>query len=118
MLESLKPAAGKRWPRGQRFGISPKGAVAEAAYREAVQAVRAVGRVALSAAQRAWALPLNLDPADGVILGELRTGRKTLAELAHGLEECGTSRAEVKAAVDRLSEAGLLDLSSGAVAAA
>jgi len=109
MLESLKPAAGKRWPRGQRFILSSKGTVAEAAYREAVQAVRALGREALSAAQGAWALPLNLDPADGVVLGELRAGRKSLAEIARGLEECGTSPAEVKAAIDRLSESGLVD---------
>src|SRR3990172_814722 len=77
MLESLKPRSGKRWPRGQKFVMSSSGTVAELAYREAVQAARAQGRPALAAAQESWAAPLHLDPADGVVLGELRAGRKS-----------------------------------------
>jgi len=109
MLESLKPRAGKRWPRGQKFVMSERGLTAETSYREAVQTARAQGRATLDTAQRAWAEPLGVDPVDGVVLGELRGGRKSIAELAHALEDCGTSAVEVKAAVDRLTEAGLVD---------
>ncbi len=109
MLESLKPHGGKRWPRGQKFVLSASGAHAELAYREAVQAARAQGRAALLASQQSWATPFGLDPADGVVLGELRSSRKSIAEIARGLEDCGTSPAEVKSAMDRLAEAGLVE---------
>src|SRR5512133_2795804 len=102
MLESLKPRSGKRWPRGQKFLISPTGAVAETEYRDAVQHARAQGRGALEAAQQGWSAPRGLDPIDGVILGELRTGRKSIADVARALEDCGTTQVEVKAAIDRL----------------
>jgi len=109
VLESLKTnRTGKRWPRGQKFVMSASGAVAEASYREAVQAARAQGRAALDAAQQAWAGPLRAQPIDGVVLGELRGGKKSIAEIARGLEDCGTSAAEVKSSVDRLSDAGLV----------
>jgi hypothetical protein len=118
MLESLKPRVGKRWPRGQKFVMSERGLAAETSYREAVHTARAQGRPALDAAQRAWAEPLRVDPVDGVVLGELRGGRKSLADLAHALDDCGTSAVEVKAAVDRLAEAGLVDPVPAAAAAA
>ena len=117
MLESLKPRAGKRWPRGQKFALSDRGASAENAYREAVQAARAQGRAALDAAQRAWAMPLQVDPVDGVVLGELRGGKRSIADLARTLEDCGTSAAEVKSAIDRLAEAGLVEPVPTAIAA-
>jgi DMSO/TMAO reductase YedYZ molybdopterin-dependent catalytic subunit len=109
MLESLKPRGGKRWPRGQKFVLSTTGIEADAAYRDAVQSARAQGRNALDAAQRTWAEPHRIAPADGVVLGELRSGRKSIAEIAKGLDDCGTSPAEVKAAVDRLTDAGLVE---------
>jgi len=109
MLESLKPRSGKRWPRGQKFVLSTAGVAAESAYREAVQSARAQGRSALDAAQLAWATPHHIAPTDGVVLGELRNVRKSIAEIAKGLEDCGTSAAEVKAAVDRLTDAGLVE---------
>ncbi|HYS80446.1 MAG TPA: hypothetical protein VEM76_07025 [Anaeromyxobacteraceae bacterium] len=118
MLESLKPRAGKRWPRGQKFVMSERGLAADTSYREAVQTARAQGRSALDAAQRSWAEPLRVDPVDGVVLGELRGGRKSIADLARALEDCGTSAVEVKAAVDRLTEAGLVDPVPAAIAAA
>lgn len=109
MLDSLKPQAGKRWPRGQKFALTGTGLSAETTYREAVQGVRALGRAALDGAQRAWATPLRLEPADGVVLCELGRGRRSIAELARALEDCGASLAEVKAAVDRLTDAGLAE---------
>lgn len=114
MLESLKKTrTGKRWPRGQKFALSSIGVVAEEQYRDAVQAARAQGRTALDAAQQAWAEPLAVSPSDGVLLGELRTGRKSLADLAKGLESCGIPLPEVKVAIDRLCEAGLVAPSPG-----
>ena len=118
MLESLKPRGGKRWPRGQRFILSSAGIAAEVAYREAVHTARAQGRDTLTAAQKAWAAPLHVEPADGTVLGELRGGRKSIAEVARGLEDCGTSAAEVKSAMDRLSDVGLIEPATAAIAAA
>ena len=118
MLESLKPRAGKRWPRGQKFVLSERGLAAEVAYREAVQAARAQGRAALDAAQKAWAEPLQVDPVDGVILGELRGVRRSIADVARALEACGTSTTEVKAGIDRLTDAGLVEPAPLAAAAA
>jgi hypothetical protein len=109
MLESLKPHGGKRWPRGQKFVLSSSGTQAELSYREAVQAARGQGRAALLQGQQSWAVPFGVEPSDGVVLGELRAGRKSIAEVARGLEDCGTSAAEVKAAMDRLSDAGLVE---------
>ncbi len=109
MLESLKPRPGKRWPRGQKFALSTAGVAAESSYRDVVAAARAQGRSALEAAQRAWAEPLRVEPGDAVVLGELRGGRKGIAEMARSLETCGVTQPEVKAAVDRLCDAGLVE---------
>ena len=119
MLDSLKPTrTGKRWPRGQRFVLTALGASAEVAYREAVQAARAQGRAALDQAQRGWAAPLGLEPSDGVVLSELRPGRRSIADVARNLDDCGTSLAEVKASVDRLAEAALIEPAPAAASAA
>lgn len=118
MLQSLKPRSGKRWPRGQKFVMSPAGTAAEVSYREAIQAARAQGRSALESAQRSWAASLGVEPTDGVVLSELRAGRRSIADVARGLEDCGTSPAEVKVAVDRLAEVGLVEPVPGAAAAA
>ncbi len=109
MLSSLKSPAGKRWPRGTRFSLSARGVEAEAAYRTAVQEARAQGRTALEAAQRSWAAPLGLVHADGVILSELRSGRRSLSEICAALESCGISQSEVRSALDRLVTAGLAE---------
>lgn len=109
MLSSLKSLAGKRWPRGTRFSLSARGIDAEVAYRAAVQEVRAQGRLALESAQRSWATPLGLTHADGVILSELRSGRRSLSDICAALETCGITQAEVRGAVDRLVTAGLVE---------
>jgi hypothetical protein len=46
---------------------------------------------------------------DGVILSELRDGKRGVSDLATALESCGTTAAEVKAAIDRLVEAQLVE---------
>lgn len=97
--------------------LSAAGATAEAAYRDVVHESRTQGRAALDAAQRSWAAPLGLEPLDGVILGELRAGRKGIADLVRSLEDCGTTQAEVRTSVDRLATAGLVDPAPAAAAA-
>jgi len=109
MLESLKPRTGRRWPRGQRFQRTAAGVAAEAAHAEAIRDARAQGRSALDLAQLRWAEPLGVRPGDGVVLVELKPGRRSLADVAVALENCGSSRADVKDSVDRLVERGLAE---------
>ncbi len=109
MLTSLRPSGGRRWPRGQRFSLSPLGVESAGAYREAVAGARSRGRESLEAAERAWATPRLLAPGDGVVLCQIEPARRSLPELARALEPCGITAAEVKAAVDRLADAGLVE---------
>jgi hypothetical protein len=109
MLASFRRSWGHRWPRGQRFGLSPLGLASIATYRQAVASVRQLGREALEAADRAWAVPRLLVPGDGVVLCEVQPGRRNLNDLSRALEPCGVTAAEVKAAVDRLADAGLVE---------
>ncbi len=109
MLASLKPSGGRRWPRGQRFGLTTSGAAAEEALAAAVREARAQGRAALEAAQSGWAGPHGLQPADGVVLSQLRPGRQSLADVAEALADCGVTRADVKAAMDRLVDRSLAE---------
>ena len=102
------PVAPKRWPRGQKFALSDAGVLAEAGHREAVNAARASGRSALASALGAWSSPLGIAPGDGVVLVELRAGKKGLNDLAKALEGTGLEPAELKATVDRLFVAGLV----------
>jgi hypothetical protein len=109
MLESLKPKGGKRWPRGQKFAITSSGLAAAARYREAVQLARGGGRNALEVAQEAWAASFGAKAGDGVVLGELSSGKHAIADVARALDSCGTTLADVKASVDRLVELGLVE---------
>jgi len=109
MLESLRPKDGRRWPRGQRFQLTPAGADAESAHGTAVREARAQGRAALEQAQRRWAEPLGVEPGDGVVLSQLRPGKRSLADLAEALADCGATKADVKASVDRLVDRALVE---------
>jgi hypothetical protein len=109
MLESLKPRSGRRWPRGQRFQLTSAGLEAEMAHAEAVRDARAQGRAALEAAQRRWAEPRELELGDGVVLTQLKPGKRSLADLAEALADCGSSKADVKVSVDRLVERALAE---------
>ncbi len=101
---------GKRWPRAQKFRLSTRGAEAEVQYREMIVAARVEsGRQSFDAARAAWAKPLTLQPGDGLFLGELQAGSRTIEELSRSLETCGTTRDEVHQAVDRLTDAGLME---------
>ncbi len=109
MLSSPTPSPAKRWPRGQRFLLSARGTDVEAAYQAAIQEVRALGRDALDLAQRRWSEPLGLETCDGVVLSELRPGKRSLADLSKSLEVCGTTPAQVRDAVDRLVARGMVE---------
>lgn len=109
MLSSLRPRGSHRWPRGQRFSLSSRGAEAVGAYRLAVADARALGRAALETAQRAWGEPRGIAPQDAVVLCEVGPGRRSIGEVARALDSCGLSPADVKEAVDRLADAGLIE---------
>jgi hypothetical protein len=108
MLDEKPAAPPKRWPRGQKFTVSDAGLEAEEAYRATVGAARSSGRPALEAALAAWAGPHNLSPGDGVVLSELRGKRLGVPDLCRSLEAAGIEPAEVRAAVDRLVAAGVV----------
>lgn len=103
------PPAAKRWPRGQKFALSPVGAVAEGDYRAAVQAARASGRNALDTALAAWAAPRGVAPVDGVVLCELSGKRLGLGDLCASLESTGIVAEEVRGAIARLVAAGIVE---------
>lgn len=109
MFASKQNAGPKRWPRGQKFHISPQGTTALAAHAEAVALARSSGRNALQTALAAWAEPLGLQAGDGTILSELRSGRLGVPDLVNGLEAAGIAPDEVRAALQRLVERGLVE---------
>jgi hypothetical protein len=106
---SSKPPDRKRWPRGQKFTLSMAGTEAEEAYRSAVVGARASGRSALESALSAWATPRRVAPGDGVLLAELSGKRLGLPQLVDVLEPTGIMADEVRAAVGRLVEAGIVE---------
>ena len=109
MLQS-KSGDGPRWPRGQKFTLSLAGREAHEAHRTAVLSARGLSRGALDAALAAWAAPRQVEPGDGVLLGEMLDHPRGLPDLTRALESAGTSASEVRAAVARLVTAGLVDL--------
>ncbi len=109
MLQS-KSGDAPRWPRGQKFTLSLAGREAHEAHRTAVQSARGLSRASLDAALAAWAAPRQVQPGDGVLLGEMLDQPRGLPDLTRALEGAGTSATEVRAAVARLVKAGLVDL--------
>jgi hypothetical protein len=71
--------------------------------------VRSLGRDALAQAEKRWADALGLSPADGIVMAEIRPGRRSLADLARALDACGTPAAQIRESVDRLVEKGLVE---------
>jgi hypothetical protein len=109
MLLGNPPNGTKRWPRGQKFALSPDGAAAQDAYRAAVLGARASGRAALDSALAAWAGPRGLAPADGAILSELGGKRLGIGALCEALETSGIAPDEVRAGIGRLVAAGIVE---------
>lgn len=114
---SGKSNDGPRWPRGQKFSLSLAGREAQEAYRTAVLSARGQSRGALDAALSAWAAPRQVEPPDGVLLGELLERPRGLSDLTGALEDAGASGAEIRAALARLIAAGLVDAAPARAAA-
>jgi hypothetical protein len=112
MIDSLKrPPGALRWAPRQRFALSIAGREARQARQEAIASARHEdnGREGLDEALGSWAKPLGIEPGDGVYLEEFTQGCVTVSHVAESLADCGTNKAEVQAAADRLFKAGLLD---------
>jgi hypothetical protein len=109
MLLGKSPSDAKRWPRGQKFTTSLSGAAAEGAYRAAVLGARASGRATLDAALASWAQPLGVAPSDGILLAELSGKRLGVSALCSALEGAGIAAEDVRAGIQRLVTAGLVE---------
>jgi hypothetical protein len=108
---TAKPMDGRRrFARGQKFTLSAAGLDAATEYRSAVTGARTSGRQALEAALVAWAEPRRVSPGDGVILAELSGKPVGLGKLCEQLETSGVEAEEVRAAVGRLVDAGIVEL--------
>ncbi len=111
MAEGAPKAEGsKRWPRGQRFSLTPEGQGARSALADAIASARSAtgGRDAQEAVVTAWASRYGVQAGDGNCLDELVNGHRNVAELAEALLPCGLSRSDVQGAIDRLVTAGLV----------
>jgi|CXWL01.1.fsa_nt_gi flagellar basal body P-ring protein FlgI len=98
-----------RWPRAQRFSLSTQGAAAESAYRDQIVASRTeTGRASFDAARKAWAQTHALQVDDGLYLAEVAGGGVSLTQIVESLENCGKSRSDAIAALERLADAGML----------
>ncbi len=60
------------------------------------------GRDALDRAAVSWAAERGVLPRDAVYLSELKATPKTLPEILEALSDCGATKTEAKAAIDRL----------------
>jgi hypothetical protein len=100
-----------KWSRSQRFQLTPAGREAGANYREVIVAARSeAGRKSFDAARAEWAARLTLETMDGLYLGELQNGPKTIAEIAASLEGCGPAPSDVRKAVERLVRLRMMEL--------
>lgn len=109
MLSAWNREAPKRWPRGQKFSLTEDGVLAEEAYRSAVAGSRASGRAVLDGAIAAWAEPRGVTPKDGIVLAELRGGKAGVPQLVKGLEPAGFAPDDVRAAIERLVQAAMVE---------
>ena len=89
--------------------LSARGQQAETSYREQIVTSRAEpGRASFDAARAAWAQAHGLAADDGLYLAEVARGPVTLSQLVSSLETCGKNRLDAIAALERLSDAGLV----------
>jgi hypothetical protein len=100
-----------RWPPRQRVQVSETGKAAVEAYQALVVSARSAGQVpgALEASLATWASERGIRPADGVLLEELTKGKLTVSDLARAVEDCGLRASDVKAGIDRLYGAALVE---------
>jgi hypothetical protein len=99
-----------RWARAQRFRLTGKGAEGLKAWRAAMEKVQgADGRTAFDAIRIVWAKDFAVEPEDGLLVSELSGAPLRLEDLLKSLEDTGTSRDQVKAGLERLHTAGLVE---------
>jgi hypothetical protein len=107
---SDEPAEKTRFGRAQKFRLSPKGTEAMTAYALMVkEAQSGSGRAQFDAARASWSTPRGLAPEDGLFLVEFGESDRTLPEAVRNLDGCGTTAKEVKAALTRLLECGMIE---------
>lgn len=109
MSDHAPPAP--RWPKAQRFELSPRGRTIAAAYRADVAASRgpSVHRP-FEHARATWAERFGLALDDGLYLIEIDDQPCTLRQLDESLAICGQSRGVILDSVRRLLRVGLLRL--------
>lgn len=99
-----------KWPRSQRFILSPSGRGAFQSWQEALAAAQGQGKTAFDSAQQAWAKSAGVQPDDVTVLSELADSQgKRLEDVVAALQDVGASREQVKSAVERLYSAQLVD---------
>ena len=113
MSETEVPAtstAKLRWARAQRFRLTGKGAEGLKAWRAAMEKVQgADGRMAFDAVRIEWAKQFAVQAEDGLLVSELSGAPMRLEDLLKTLEDTGTTRDQVKSALERLHTAGLVE---------
>ncbi len=98
-----------RFHSRQKFSLAPRGRRAEASYRSlSVASRKEPGGPAFDSARSAWAISMNLQPDDGLYLGELRDRSANLSEMTEALDVCGKTRADATTTLGRLVDAGLV----------
>jgi hypothetical protein len=98
-----------RFGRAQKFRLASKGTEAVEAYTVMVEKARAgEGRAQFDAARAAWSAPRGLTPEDGLYLMDFSQGERTITDAVRSLDSCATPK-EVKAAIERLLECGMLE---------
>lgn len=76
-----------------------------------IEAARAMpGRPSFDAARTAWAAGLQVQPNDGLYLVELENRPLTIEEMVKTLETCGSTRQDVRVAIERLTIAGMVEI--------
>ena len=100
----------RRWPPRQRIHLTPEGEQARVAYKLVVSSAREANlpSAELETKLEAWAGALGVRSSDGVLLDESSAKPMSVNELARAVESCGQRANEVKAGVDRLYGAGLV----------
>lgn len=99
-----------KWPRSQRFILSPTGQGAFQSWKDALAAAQGQGKTAFDSAQQAWAKSAGVEPDDVTVLSELADSQgKRLEDVVAALQDLGASREQVKSSVERLYSAQLVD---------
>lgn len=101
--------ANRRWPRSERFELSETGQKAAKAYLDTIVASRAEeGRRAFDEARKRWSDEFGVGEEDALCMREMVAGATTLVDLVEQLDGCGPDRKQVKEALERMLEKGLI----------